>query len=122
MSYLTPIQAIRAKCLECSNDQPGEVSGCPIGDCALYPFRMGSNPRRKGIGAIHNIEKRKPPLPDAPPVEIEEEQATQVGGFVQETDPGRAVEMGPTGSASDRTDNRLMGDREETYRGFSFAS
>ena len=41
---MTPMRAIRAKCLECSNDNVNEVRECPITDCALYPFRFGKNP------------------------------------------------------------------------------
>ena len=41
-----PVKAIRAKCLECSNDQSEEVRLCPCKDCALYPFRLGKNPFR----------------------------------------------------------------------------
>ena len=49
---LTPIKAIRAKCLECSAGQPKEVRECVIQDCPLYPFRMGKNPNRAGIGNL----------------------------------------------------------------------
>ena len=42
---LTPIKAIRAKCLECSAGQYSEVRQCPIADCALYPYRMGHRPK-----------------------------------------------------------------------------
>lgn len=49
MKNLTPLKSIRAKCLECSNQQKGEVLNCEITDCALFPFRMGKNPNRKGI-------------------------------------------------------------------------
>jgi hypothetical protein len=38
---LTPLQAIRKKCLQCSNNQPKEVELCPIKSCPLYPFRFG---------------------------------------------------------------------------------
>ena len=48
MKTLTPIKAIRSKCLECSAGQPKEVRECVIHDCALYPFRLGKNPNRKG--------------------------------------------------------------------------
>lgn len=44
---MTPMRAIRAKCLECSNDNVNEVRECPITDCALYPFRFGHNPNIK---------------------------------------------------------------------------
>ena len=47
---MTPLRAIREKCLDCSCQQPTEVRDCPIISCALYPFRMGKNPNRAGIG------------------------------------------------------------------------
>jgi hypothetical protein len=50
MKILTPIKAIRAKCLECSNYHPKEVRNCEITDCPIYPYRFGKNPNRKGIG------------------------------------------------------------------------
>lgn len=40
---MTPIQAIREKCLDCAYS-PREVKLCPCKDCALYPFRFGKNP------------------------------------------------------------------------------
>ena len=49
---LTPIKAIRAKCLDCSNRQRKEVRDCLIPECPIFPFRMGKNPNRKGIGGI----------------------------------------------------------------------
>lgn len=42
-----PVKAIRQKCLDCSCGQVKEVELCPIPDCALYPFRFGTNPYRK---------------------------------------------------------------------------
>ena len=45
---LTPISAIRQKCLECSNWQWTEVRDCHINDCALYPYRFGKDPSREG--------------------------------------------------------------------------
>lgn len=47
---MTPLKAIRAKCLECSNYQPKEVRFCLITECALYTYRSGHNPKRNGIG------------------------------------------------------------------------
>ena len=49
MKGLTPIKAIRAKCLECSAGQPKEVRECVIPECALYSFRLGKNPNRQGL-------------------------------------------------------------------------
>lgn len=42
----SPIKAIRAKCLECSNNSANEVKLCPVEKCALHPFRFGKNPYR----------------------------------------------------------------------------
>ena len=47
---LTPMKAIRAKCLDCMCGQVNEVRLCPSTDCSLYPYRMGHNPNRKGKG------------------------------------------------------------------------
>lgn len=45
---MTPMQAIRAKCLDCCCGQANEVRLCPIKDCPLYDYRFGHNPARKG--------------------------------------------------------------------------
>ena len=44
MKRLTPIKAIRAHCLDCSGQQPGEVRKCAVETCTLYPYRMGHRP------------------------------------------------------------------------------
>lgn len=44
MAKLTPIRAIRAKCLDCSNGQFKEVRLCPIKNCPLYEYRNGHRP------------------------------------------------------------------------------
>ena len=45
MKRLTPIKAIRAKCLDCSYGQAQEVRLCPLKKCPLYPYRMGRRPK-----------------------------------------------------------------------------
>ena len=45
MKVLTPLKAIRAKCLDCSCGQIKEVRLCPMDDCPLYPYRMGHRPK-----------------------------------------------------------------------------
>lgn len=47
---LTPLKAIRAKCLDCCCQQASEVRICTITECPLHPYRMGRNPSRAGIG------------------------------------------------------------------------
>lgn len=50
MTKLTPLRAIRQKCLDCCCGQAYEVKLCPCIDCVLHPFRFGHNPNRAGIG------------------------------------------------------------------------
>jgi len=45
---MTPMKAIRAKCLDC-NSTAHEVKLCPCTDCALWPFRLGKNPNIKRV-------------------------------------------------------------------------
>lgn len=45
-----PIGRIRKKCIECSGGRLKTVRECPETSCPLHPYRMGSNPKRKGIG------------------------------------------------------------------------
>lgn len=44
---ISPLKAIRLKCLECSCGSSNEVKLCPVTKCALYPFREGHNPYTK---------------------------------------------------------------------------
>ena len=48
--HITPLKAIRQKCLDCSGGR-SNVRNCAAIDCPLYQFRMGKNPNRAGIGA-----------------------------------------------------------------------
>ena len=44
---LTPIKAIRKKCLDCMGNQYGAVRLCEAEDCPLHPYRMGKRPKTK---------------------------------------------------------------------------
>ena len=44
---LTPLRAIRAKCIDCSAWSMKEVRECVMLDCPLYPYRLGKSPNRK---------------------------------------------------------------------------
>jgi hypothetical protein len=41
---LSPLRALRLKCLDCCNGSPKEVRLCTAVDCPNWPFRMGRNP------------------------------------------------------------------------------
>jgi hypothetical protein len=40
------LKAIRAKCIDCSGGSADEARKCTVLGCALWPFRMGTNPHR----------------------------------------------------------------------------
>ena len=42
---MTPIKAIRAKCIDCCAGSKKEVRLCPADDCPIYPYRMGHRPK-----------------------------------------------------------------------------
>ena len=46
---LTPIKAIRAKCMDCSGGSFLEVRECPCTGCPLYPYRMGHRPPKMNL-------------------------------------------------------------------------
>jgi len=41
---LTPMRAIRARCLDCSAGSTYEVRECLCIECSLYPYRYGKRP------------------------------------------------------------------------------
>jgi len=58
MKTLTPVKAIRAKCLNCVG-RPSEVRKCEDRNCSLYLYRFGKNPNRKGIGGRKALPTQK---------------------------------------------------------------
>ena len=65
MGKLTPLKAIRAKCLDCSGDSWAEVEQCVIPECPLYPYRFGKRPAT----AERYLEARKTKRRDVGPLE-----------------------------------------------------
>ena len=45
LGILSPLRSIRAKCLDCTCQQPKEVRDCRIVSCALWPYRLGRYPK-----------------------------------------------------------------------------
>lgn len=54
MAKLTPMKAIRKKCLECCNGQVKEVKLCTIKKCALYVYRSGHRPKGEEVTIKNN--------------------------------------------------------------------
>jgi hypothetical protein len=44
---ISPLKALRLRCIDCCADQPSEVRPCTAVACPSWPFRMGANPWRK---------------------------------------------------------------------------
>jgi hypothetical protein len=74
LTGLTPLKAIRAKCLDCCCFSAHEVKLCPVVKCPLHHLRLGirpstiakrladkesATPRKKGTQPLHL--RRKPP-------------------------------------------------------------
>ena len=56
-----PLKAIREKCLDCCCGNAAEVRKCVADDCALWPYRMQTNPFRKKrkLSAAQKRERAK---------------------------------------------------------------
>ena len=57
---LTPLKAIRAKCMDCCCGQAKEIKLCNMKNCPLYPYRMGKRPKvdkdiDEGVKCTHEI-------------------------------------------------------------------
>jgi hypothetical protein len=44
---MSPLEALRRRCLDCCVGQANEVAVCPVVQCPSWPFRMGTNPWRR---------------------------------------------------------------------------
>jgi hypothetical protein len=58
-SPMPVLKAIRTKCLDCSGNSHAEVADCVVRGCALYPFRMGSNPWRAEASEARRAAARR---------------------------------------------------------------
>ena len=58
------LKLVRAKCLDCCCDQPGEVALCPIERCPLYSVRLGKDPNPRKL-TDEELEVRKKRLEKA---------------------------------------------------------
>ena len=59
MAKLTPLKAIRKKCLDCCAGQVDEVRACELENCTLHPYRMGHRPQDNKISLIITTTKKR---------------------------------------------------------------
>lgn len=70
---MSPLKAIREKCLDCCCGSASEVKLCPSKGCALWPFRSGHNPNRAGIGGSPLLKEKANSANDSSPQNAKEE-------------------------------------------------
>lgn len=58
MKKITPIRAIRLKCIDCMAGSAREVKLCPSDDCPLFGYRFGKRPET----IKRQNEKGQPPV------------------------------------------------------------
>jgi hypothetical protein len=56
---MSPLQALRARCLDCCAYQEKEVALCPTVDCPSWPLCMGTDPWRKAASAARRAAARQ---------------------------------------------------------------
>jgi hypothetical protein len=85
---MSPVEAIRQKCLDCSGQQPAEVKLCEMVTCPLWPFRAGRHPyTRRGL-----LETNSEQRPSPGTLMAQDRSSSQIG--LQEADfqEGEAIE------------------------------
>jgi hypothetical protein len=53
---LTPLKAIRYRCLDCMVGSADEVSKCVCPDCSLFEYRFGRRPTPDEAAAVKGIK------------------------------------------------------------------
>ena len=54
---VSPLRALRLKCLDCCNDSAQEERLCTAVGCPSWPFRMGRNPWRAPLSAAVRTQR-----------------------------------------------------------------
>lgn len=104
---VSPLRALRLKCLDCCNDSAQEVRLCTAVDCPSWPFRMGRNPWSGPISDARREHGRRLGL---------ERAANRAGSFSEKdeiaaspSDGARVPERSAGDFASTETDRREGG-------------
>lgn len=56
------VKLIRNFCRECMGGKTSFVRECPSTTCPVFPYRMGNNPKRAGIGNVTRFKKHEKPI------------------------------------------------------------
>jgi hypothetical protein len=93
---VSPLRALRLKCLDCCNGSAREVRLCTAVDCPSWPFRMGKNPWRRPLTGEERAERQTRFVGKSPAAPSE---AQNSGGEIRASHPGRG--KGPDTPSSD---------------------
>ena len=93
---VSPLRALRMKCLDCCNDSAQEVRLCTAVDCPSWPFRMGRNPWRRKLDQEERVALRARLVPDG----ASEPTASHKTGDQIEASPPDGVKV-PEGNAAE---------------------
>ena len=55
---ISPLRALRLRCIDCSGDSANEVRLCTAVQCPAWPFRMGKNPWRSPVSEARRNQAR----------------------------------------------------------------
>lgn len=55
---LTPLKAIRRKCLDCCGGSAHEVRHCIVESCSLFAWRLGRTPQDRGKSSLKVIREK----------------------------------------------------------------
>ena len=55
---MSPLRALRLRCVDCSGDSVAEVRLCTAVTCPAWPFRMGANPWRAPASETKRMRAR----------------------------------------------------------------
>ncbi|MGS4948132.1 hypothetical protein ACVDG3_21920 [Meridianimarinicoccus sp. RP-17] len=83
---VSPLRALRLKCLDCCNGLAREVRLCTAVDCPSWPFRMGKNPWRRPLTGEERAERQARFAGKTAAAQLE---AQNSGGEICASHPGR---------------------------------
>ncbi len=86
---VSPLRALRLKCLDCCNDSAQEVRLCTAVTCPSWPFRMGKSPWRVPL----DQEERAALLARLAPKDVSEPTAAQKTGDQIDASPSDGVRV-----------------------------
>ena len=87
-SPMSPLKALRLRCIDCYGGSLKSVRGCTSTDCPSWPFRMGRNPWRKELSQERKEQLRRLGAETAATRITDQKYGAQIG-----TDEGAATTL-----------------------------